>query len=74
MNADIVIFCITMRLPTTEQIESLPHAELVALVTELIVAVRQGGVGQGTPLPTNFAQLLATTADASNQSTTCFIV
>ena len=30
-----------MRLPTTEQIESLSHAELVALVTELIVAVQR---------------------------------
>ena len=30
-----------MRLPTPEQIESLPHAELVALVKELIVAVQR---------------------------------
>jgi transposase len=30
-----------MRLPTTEQIGSLPHAELVALVKELIVAVQR---------------------------------
>lgn len=30
-----------MTLPTTEQIAQLPHAELVALVTELIVAVQR---------------------------------
>jgi transposase len=30
-----------MRLPTAEQIESLPHAELLALVKELIVAVQR---------------------------------
>jgi transposase len=30
-----------MRLPTTEQIAHLPHAELVALVTELIVTVQR---------------------------------
>ena len=30
-----------MRVPTPEQIESLPHAELVALVTELIGAVQR---------------------------------
>jgi transposase len=30
-----------MRLPTTEQIAHLPHAKLVALVTELIVAVQR---------------------------------
>jgi transposase len=30
-----------MRLPTTEQIERLPHAELVGLVKELIVAVQR---------------------------------
>ena len=57
-----------MTLPTTEHLAQLPHAELVALVTELIVAVQRleaenqqlkAELAKGPPPPPTSQQLLA---------------